>query len=132
MAGQPELGRVPSHRDEIETKADGPKSDPFAVEVDEVPAVQLIYEHDPFEVDQAYLNASKSTRFYRGVLFQMILFGALSFVGPAMTDGINNLGGGGLSTVSEGHPFPSTAEGLISSRTLPISPAVSTMPLPAS
>ncbi|GJC99972.1 major facilitator superfamily transporter [Colletotrichum higginsianum] len=28
------------------------------------------------EVDEAYLRAPKSTRFYRGVLFQMILFGA--------------------------------------------------------
>ncbi|KAK7968609.1 major facilitator superfamily transporter [Apiospora saccharicola] len=35
---------------------------------------------------------------YRGVLFQMILFGALSFVGPAMGDALSNLGGGGLST----------------------------------
>ncbi|KAK2074990.1 hypothetical protein P8C59_009155 [Phyllachora maydis] len=37
-------------------------------------------------------------RFWRSVLFQMILFGALSFVGPAMGDAISNLGGGGLST----------------------------------
>ncbi|KAL5119247.1 hypothetical protein ACEQ8H_002734 [Pleosporales sp. CAS-2024a] len=36
--------------------------------------------------------------FYRSVLFQMILFGALSLVGPAMGDAISNLGGGGLST----------------------------------
>ncbi|KAK8036365.1 major facilitator superfamily transporter [Apiospora marii] len=36
--------------------------------------------------------------FYRGVLFQMILFGALSFVGPAMGDALSNLGGGGFST----------------------------------
>ncbi|WWC58580.1 uncharacterized protein I303_101123 [Kwoniella dejecticola CBS 10117] len=50
------------------------------------------------EIDQAYLNASKSTRFFRGTLFQMIMFGALSFVGPAMSDAITNLGGGGLST----------------------------------
>jgi hypothetical protein len=28
------------------------------------------------EVDQAYLSASKSTRFFRSVLMQMILFGA--------------------------------------------------------
>ncbi|KZL63676.1 membrane protein (major facilitator superfamily transporter) [Colletotrichum tofieldiae] len=50
------------------------------------------------EVDDAYLRAPKFTKFYRGVLFQMILFGALSFVGPAMSDAISNLGGGGLST----------------------------------
>ncbi|KAJ5362552.1 hypothetical protein N7541_003396 [Penicillium brevicompactum] len=48
--------------------------------------------------DDAYLQASKPTKIYRGVLFQMILFGALSFVGPAMSDAISNLGGGGLST----------------------------------
>lgn len=29
------------------------------------------------EVDHEYLNAPKKTKFYRGVLFQMILFGAL-------------------------------------------------------
>ncbi|RBR10207.1 uncharacterized protein FIESC28_09593 [Fusarium coffeatum] len=50
------------------------------------------------EIDEAYLRASKTTKFYRGVLFQMIMFGTLSFVGPAMNDAISNLGGGGLST----------------------------------
>ncbi|KAM0542731.1 hypothetical protein ACHAPJ_012664 [Fusarium lateritium] len=50
------------------------------------------------EIDHAYLRASKFTKFYKGVLFQMILFGTLSFVGPAMNDAISNLGGGGLST----------------------------------
>lgn len=34
---------------------------------------------------------------FRSVLLQMVLFGALSFVGPAMSDAITNLGGGGLS-----------------------------------
>ncbi|KAH7564377.1 hypothetical protein BM1_01424 [Bipolaris maydis] len=41
---------------------------------------------------------SKMATFYRSVLFQMILFGMLSLVGPAMSDAITNLGGGGLST----------------------------------
>ncbi|KAL5603968.1 hypothetical protein FOVSG1_006718 [Fusarium oxysporum f. sp. vasinfectum] len=50
------------------------------------------------DIDDAFLRASKFTKFYRGVLFQMILLGALSFVGPAMSDAITNLGGGGLST----------------------------------
>ncbi|CAG8196454.1 unnamed protein product [Penicillium olsonii] len=50
------------------------------------------------EFDDGYLQASTFSRFYRGVLFQMILFGALSFVGPAISDAISNLGGGGLST----------------------------------
>jgi len=27
------------------------------------------------EIDEAYLRASKTTKFYRGVLFQMIMFG---------------------------------------------------------
>lgn len=30
---------------------------------------------DAEEADQAYLNASKSTKFYRSVLLQMLLFG---------------------------------------------------------
>lgn len=50
------------------------------------------------EVDTGYLQSSTFTKFYRGVLFQMILFGAISFVGPAMSDSISNLGGGGLSS----------------------------------
>ncbi|KAF4345823.1 major facilitator superfamily transporter [Fusarium beomiforme] len=50
------------------------------------------------EIDHAYLNASKFTKFYRSVLFQMVLLGLLSCVGPAMSDAISNLGGGGLST----------------------------------
>lgn len=29
-----------------------------------------------FEVDESYLNAPKFTKFYRGVLLQMVLFGA--------------------------------------------------------
>ncbi|KAF9881471.1 major facilitator superfamily transporter [Colletotrichum karsti] len=52
-------------------------------------------QHD---IDDAYLRATKFTKFWRSVLWQMILFGALSFVGPAMSDAISNLGGGGLST----------------------------------
>ncbi|CAG8961848.1 hypothetical protein HYFRA_00014039 [Hymenoscyphus fraxineus] len=49
-------------------------------------------------VDTSYQNASWLAKTYRGVLFQMVLFGALSFVGPAMSDAISNLGGGGLRT----------------------------------
>ncbi|KAI6848826.1 hypothetical protein KC327_g8518 [Hortaea werneckii] len=48
--------------------------------------------------DHRYLRASRWTVFYRSVLFQMILFGWLSLVGPAMMDAISNLGGGGLSS----------------------------------
>ncbi|KAJ5746837.1 uncharacterized protein N7511_008533 [Penicillium nucicola] len=54
--------------------------------------------HQTDDLDDGYLHVSTSTKVYRGVLFQMILFGALSFVGPAMSDAISNLGGGGLST----------------------------------
>lgn len=50
------------------------------------------------EVDTGYLASSPYGKFYRSVLFQMILFGAISFVGPAMSDAISNLGGGGLSS----------------------------------
>ncbi|EGU86378.1 hypothetical protein FOXB_03102 [Fusarium oxysporum f. sp. conglutinans Fo5176] len=49
-------------------------------------------------IDYGYLNASNFTKIYRSVLFQMILLGLLSCVGPAMSDAISNLGGGGLST----------------------------------
>ncbi|KAI9637141.1 major facilitator superfamily domain-containing protein [Dioszegia hungarica] len=65
---------------------------------DDIQAVTNNEEYDPFEVDQNYLVASRTTKFFRGVLFQMVLFGALSFVGPSMNDAISNLGGGGLST----------------------------------
>jgi hypothetical protein len=101
---QPEMGRAPLPQTSLPTSDSHDKDkDPHnadAVEVDDVPPITLIHEHDPFEVDQNYLAAPKWTRFYRSVLCQMLLFGALSFVGPAMTDGINNLGGGGLSSVS--------------------------------
>ncbi|EFX05847.1 membrane protein [Grosmannia clavigera kw1407] len=50
------------------------------------------------DVDLGYLAGSKWARIYRSVLFQMVMMGALSFVGPAMADAISNLGGGGLST----------------------------------
>ncbi|KAK7428884.1 hypothetical protein QQZ08_004654 [Neonectria magnoliae] len=66
----------------------------------ELAAVSSYVDHEDqgSEPDEAYLRASPFTRFYRGVLFQMVLFGALSFVGPAMADAISNLGGGGLSS----------------------------------
>lgn len=55
-------------------------------------------ETQAIEVDTTYLATTPMATFYRSVLFQMILFGALSFVGPAMSDAISNLGGGGLSS----------------------------------
>ncbi|KUI72315.1 UNC93-like protein 2 [Cytospora mali] len=60
--------------------------------------VDSITQTQAIEVDTAYLNSPPLTKFFRGVLCQMILFGALSFVGPAMSDAISNLGGGGLSS----------------------------------
>lgn len=54
---------------------------------------------DPeYEPDQEYLSKPKHIRFFRSVHFQMILFGALAFSCPAMTDAINKLGGGGLKS----------------------------------
>lgn len=40
-------------------------------------AVEPITAHeiDPLEIDQSYLSASTTTKIFRGVLFQMILFG---------------------------------------------------------
>lgn len=60
-------------------------------------AVDIKVAHDPGDLEQdvavgtqtpittidlAYLRSTKMSTFYRSVLFQMILFGALSFVGP--------------------------------------------------
>ncbi|WWD06125.1 hypothetical protein V865_004210 [Kwoniella europaea PYCC6329] len=64
------------------------------VPIDDVPALNSYEEEE--EVDHAYLAAPKQTRFLRGVLLQMILLGALSFVGPSLADAISGLGGGGL------------------------------------
>ncbi|CAN8105202.1 unnamed protein product [Discula destructiva] len=50
------------------------------------------------DIDAAYLASGTFTKIFRSVLFQMFLFGAISFVGPAMSDAISNLGGGGLSS----------------------------------
>ncbi|KAK1538386.1 major facilitator superfamily transporter [Colletotrichum paranaense] len=76
-----------------------PETTSYPEATDHAAGTSYVYDEGAVEnVDEAYLRASKSTKFYRGVLFQMILFGALSFVGPAMSDAISNLGGGGLST----------------------------------
>lgn len=63
-------------------------------------AVDIKVAHDPGDLEQdvavgtqtpittidlAYLRSTKMSTFYRSVLFQMILFGALSFVGPVGT-----------------------------------------------
>lgn len=65
---------------------------------DEPSEAYAMYTEEGVEIDQSHLTATPLTKFWRGVLFQMILFGALSFVGPAMSDATTNLGGGGLST----------------------------------
>ncbi|KAK1952005.1 MFS general substrate transporter [Colletotrichum sublineola] len=63
---------------------------------------QNSYEHNEHgaepHVDQAYLARTGLPKFFRSVLFQIILFGCISFVGPSIFDAISNLGGGGLST----------------------------------
>jgi MFS family permease len=64
----------------------------------DVARVSSNQETQVIDVDTAYLTSSRFSKFFRGVLFQMIMFGALSFVGPAMQDAISNLGGGGLSS----------------------------------
>ncbi|KAK1977117.1 major facilitator superfamily domain-containing protein [Colletotrichum cereale] len=50
------------------------------------------------DIDQAYLASKGLAKFFHSVLFQVILFGCISFVGPSIFDAISNLGGGGLST----------------------------------
>ncbi|KAK4689638.1 hypothetical protein P7C73_g465, partial [Tremellales sp. Uapishka_1] len=49
-------------------------------------------------VDESYLSSSKWVRIFRGTYFQMAMLGGLSFSGPAMSDAIDGLGGGGLAT----------------------------------
>ncbi|KAI6250066.1 Notoamide biosynthesis cluster protein O' [Erysiphe necator] len=46
----------------------------------------------------ACLAVPRYKQYHRSVAAQMILLGALSFVGPAIADAITNLGGGGLSS----------------------------------
>ena len=49
----------------------------IAVEAYNVPNTNSAHKSEPVaEVDEAYMSASWFTKFYRGVLFQMILFGA--------------------------------------------------------
>lgn len=60
--------------------------------------IESIMETEVVQVDTGYLASGRYGKFYRSVLFQMIMFGAISFVGPAMSDAISNLGGGGLSS----------------------------------
>lgn len=55
------------------TQEDPDKVHDVEVEVGEAPLTTL--EVDPLEVDETYLTSSKFTRFFRGVLCQMILLG---------------------------------------------------------
>jgi len=50
------------------------------------------------EPDQQYLSSTKWQKIFRGTFFQMVCLGLLSFSGPAMSDAIDQLGGGGLAT----------------------------------
>lgn len=42
--------------------------------------------------------ASRLARIYRSARFQVLVVSALAFCGPAMSDAIQNLGGGGAAT----------------------------------
>lgn len=51
--------------------------DPESVRVETNPGpVENIQWGQVVEIDEAYLRASKATKFWRSVLFQMVLFGA--------------------------------------------------------
>lgn len=84
---------ISPHHDDDVAKGDvkGPEEQTI-MRVDSNMATEVV------EVDTAYLTSSRFSKLYRSVLFQMIMFGAISFVGPAMSDAISNLGGGGLSS----------------------------------
>ncbi|WWD02381.1 hypothetical protein V865_000420 [Kwoniella europaea PYCC6329] len=72
--------------------------DGLKVPVAETNVVETQIDYDATEeIDEEYLNKPGYIRFYRGVLCQMLLFGAVSFVGPALADAMSNLGGNGLS-----------------------------------
>lgn len=54
-----------------------PETTSYPEATDHAAGTSYVYDEGAVEnVDEAYLRASKSTKFYRGVLFQMILFGA--------------------------------------------------------
>lgn len=61
-------------------------------------------EDDPFEVDQNYLVASRSTKLFRGVLFQMILFVSYSGSRTKCTSADDS---GGVSLCSRYFPLGS-------------------------
>lgn len=66
---------MPTHpRDEISRIEDGEVTS-AAVKDTREPDVKIQWGQ-VVEIDESYLRASKFTRFYRSVLFQMILFGA--------------------------------------------------------
>jgi hypothetical protein len=46
------------------------------IKVQDVGGVEVADQEEITEADQAYLNASKFTRFYRSTLFQIIVLGA--------------------------------------------------------
>lgn len=58
----------------FDTKADDKDAD-AVVGLQDVP-FETAETGVPADIDQEYLNASWKTRFWRGVLLQMILFGA--------------------------------------------------------
>lgn len=75
-----------------DSKSDTAKAANMPENATDVVRVSSNEETQVIDVDTAYLTSSRLTKFFRSVLFQMIMFGALSFVGPAMQDAISNLG----------------------------------------
>jgi hypothetical protein len=57
------------------TQEDTDKVYDVDVDVEVGEATLTTFEVDPLEVDETYLTSSKFTRFFRGVLCQMILLG---------------------------------------------------------
>lgn len=67
----------PSQREITKTASnDDLKDGIITVESETAPGLRDLGSGQSIEIDEAYLRASKTTKFWRSVLFQMILFGA--------------------------------------------------------
>lgn len=67
----------PSQREITKTASnDDLKDGIITSESETAPNLKDLVYGQPAEIDEAYLRASKTTKFWRSVLFQMILFGA--------------------------------------------------------
>ena len=59
-----------------DTKLDSKDNDDAVVGLQEIPFEATETGGYAADIDQEYLTAPKRTKFFRGVLFQMVLFGA--------------------------------------------------------